>query len=515
MLTELTATRAAAIALNRIADRLESQFRLPSAYQVIYGIMPGGCYGPANQPGDIQIGKFEEPWIVTSPQDGKATIDLGNYELLLNESHSQIQIINKQTGEVTNIWGDPHIDWNKDGRTDADFWTKTTFQLEDGTKITIGTEPWKGNEDMFVASEITITNGDRAIQVTGISQNELCDLKIEQSDIGGQLLDWAVTDGFVVQENPNGDGWINPETGKLATQEDFNITKPGVCKPYEFSQQLGQALGVFLLTGSALDLMGLASATRPNGQGNDNGVDRFPLPDLTGGVSGPLFPPRPEISKEAVIYRETDIFGRPTKVVIDAGCGNDNIHIHTNRNGSVVVTVNGESHYFSAAEARNLEVRGGRGNDTITSSGEQSPFSKKFCGETKLTIDGGRGNDVILGGAGAETIRGGRGNDVIFGGAGNDTISGGRGADVILAGSGADKVDGGSGNDYIHGGRGNDTLLGNRGRDHLVGGAGNDYLNGGRGFLDTAVGGPGWDKVDSAIQLDHPDFPRGFAKLLR
>ncbi|MDO5288223.1 MAG: DUF1521 domain-containing protein [Pseudomonadota bacterium] len=188
-------------------------------------------------------------WTVNNPGNGKANVDLGNYELQLDEKNSQIKIVNKQNGEVTNIWGDPHIDWNKDGKTDADFWGKTTFQLEDGTKITIDTEPWKGGKDMYVASEVTVTRGDHAMKISGISQNELGDLKVEYADRGGQALDWAVTDGFTVHENAKGEGWINPDTGKLATQEDFNITKPGAEKPYEFTQQFGQALGLYLMTG--------------------------------------------------------------------------------------------------------------------------------------------------------------------------------------------------------------------------------------------------------------------------
>jgi Ca2+-binding RTX toxin-like protein len=509
MSIELGAARAAAVMMSRIADRPEAQFQLPSAYQIKYGLMqngnkanilPSGCC----QPGFDSIGP-EKPWVVTPSGRGKATIDLGNYELLLNEESSQIQIVNKQNGEVTNIWGDPHIDWNKDGKTDADFWSKTTFQLEDGTKITIDTEPWKGNDNMYVASEITITQGERAIQVTGISQNELGDLKIEQSDFGGGLADWAVTDGFVVQENPNGEGWINPETGKLATQEDFNITKPDVFKPYEFTQERNKALGTFLHTGVMPD----PKVTIPPGE-----VTIMPLPGnsepIFGGGPGPVKPPC-HIG-EATVSRETDFLGRPTKTVIDAGAGNDRINIHTNRDGSVVVTVNNEKYHFSAAEARNLEVRGGNGNDTITSSGEQSAVSKAWCGETKITIDGGSGNDIISGGTGAETIRGGAGNDHIDGGDGNDSIRGGRGNDYINGGRGNDYLDGGQGNDtivggdgndHIHGGQGNDYIFGGNGNDAISGGRGNDYINGGSGNdrlqgnrgIDTIVGGAGNDII--------------------
>lgn len=142
---------------------------------------------------------------MTQPCDGKATIDLGDqYELVLNENKSQIIVRNKETGEETNIWGDPHVDWNSDGKTDVNFWEKTTFQLEDGTKITVDTEKFKNN-DMNVANDITITKGDKVIQVTGLSQNEKGDMQIHQSDRGGQLMELLVTDGFVVQENADGE----------------------------------------------------------------------------------------------------------------------------------------------------------------------------------------------------------------------------------------------------------------------------------------------------------------------
>jgi hypothetical protein len=234
---------------------VDVKFNLPSLFNIKCGFQPQSHCG-LPKPTHMGCKPFcppkceSEEWTVCQGEDGKATIDLGdNYTLELNEKKSQIIITNKETGEKTNIWGDPHVDWNGDGKTDVDFWGKTTFQLEDGTKITIDTEKWKGNDNMYVANDITITKGDKAIQITGLSQNEIGDMQIEQSEFGGQVLDWAVTDGFVVQENTCGEGWVNPETGELATQEDFNVTKPGAEKPYEFTQAFGQFLGLFLMTG--------------------------------------------------------------------------------------------------------------------------------------------------------------------------------------------------------------------------------------------------------------------------
>ncbi|RRD57994.1 DUF1521 domain-containing protein [Comamonadaceae bacterium OH2545_COT-014] len=228
-----------------------------------------GCCKPC---GTFTPAKPDAKWTVNNSGDGKATVDLGKYELQLDERSSQIKIVNKANGEVTHIHGDPHIDWNKDGKTDADFWTKTTFQLEDGTKITIDTVPWKGNSNMTLADTVTVTRGDNALQIKGLSQNELGDMTVEYADRGGQALDWAVTDGFVVHENTKGEGWINPATGKLATQEDFNITKPDAVKPYEFTQELGQAFGLFLATGF-LGGLGLGGALDLGWRTGDSSTD--------------------------------------------------------------------------------------------------------------------------------------------------------------------------------------------------------------------------------------------------
>ena len=101
--------------------------------------------------------------------------------------------------------------------------------------------------------------------------------------------------------------------------------------------------------------------------------------------------------REATVTTEHG-FGGQNKTILDAGKGNDNIHVHTNRNGSVDVSVNGQKFHFTAQQAKNLEIRGGSGNDTITSSGHS------HCSQPNITLNGGKGNDVIVGGDGNEKI---------------------------------------------------------------------------------------------------------------
>lgn len=170
-------------------------------------------------------------WQIFNKGDGTATIKLdGPYELRLNEKNSEIKIINTKTNEETRIWGDPHVDYNKDGKNDFDFWGTTTFKLENGTKITINTEPWKGNKNMYVANNIVVTKGQQSLVIDGLSQNKHGDLKIHQG-LNGHKLDALVADGkLTLRENPNGVGWLN-EKGQMVTQHDGNRTKIDPHKP--------------------------------------------------------------------------------------------------------------------------------------------------------------------------------------------------------------------------------------------------------------------------------------------
>ncbi len=62
--------------------------------------------------------------------------------LEIDERNSEMTIFNETTGESTRIWADPHVDVNGDHK--FDFYGTTTFELANGTKITINTEPPAG-----------------------------------------------------------------------------------------------------------------------------------------------------------------------------------------------------------------------------------------------------------------------------------------------------------------------------------------------------------------------------------
>ncbi|AHE54833.1 DUF1521 domain-containing protein [Sphingomonas sanxanigenens] len=227
--------------------------QLPSQFALLGGTMqpplrPGASPIFAPQPG--------AQWSASLTSEHTGNIDLGDgYTMRLDERSSEIMIHNEKTNEWTRIWGDPHVDVN--GERAFDFWGTTTFTLENGTKVTIDTEQWGGNPDAYVASKVTVTNGDRAIVVDGISQNEIGDLEISMSD-NGALIDAATRDGFVLHENATGLGWRSELTGEVARHADLEITKPGeLYGPGSTAPSFGEireALGTFLMFGIAVGI---------------------------------------------------------------------------------------------------------------------------------------------------------------------------------------------------------------------------------------------------------------------
>jgi|GEM_PF-3447295 len=111
-----------------------------------------------------------------------------------------------------------------------------------------------------------------------------------------------------------------------------------------------------------------------------------------------------------------------------------------------------------------------------------------------VTLIGNAGNDTLIGGSANDLLQGGDGNDSIQGNAGNDIIDGNAGHDTLLGGDGNDTLTAGTGDDALSGGNGNDKLSGDLGNDTLLGGNGNDSLLGGLGN-DVLIGGIGNDTL--------------------
>jgi hypothetical protein len=194
-----------------------------------------------------------------------AKVDLGDgYHLQIDERNSEMTIVNDKTGQSTRVWGDPHVDVN--GERKFDFYGTTTFQLDNGTKITINTEQGQGNPNVYFASQVVVTKGSNAVVIDGISQQQTGDLAVTVSN-NGYALDAANRDGFTVLENSK--GW-ETELGQDVTQAQADITRPGAMYgPGSDAMSLaevGTAIGGFLLFGNMLSL-GLDASVRGNGNG--------------------------------------------------------------------------------------------------------------------------------------------------------------------------------------------------------------------------------------------------------
>ncbi|MEY4561519.1 MAG: hypothetical protein RLZZ618_796 [Pseudomonadota bacterium] len=160
----------------------------------------------------------------TSMQGGQAVFENDNYRIVADDNNT-VTINNKHTGETYQAWGDPHM--KIDGVDTFDFWGTTTFKLEDGTKVTIETTPWKNDPSMTLSSRVTITNGDYGVRISGVDSNTSGDLTVEEGKGWGTMIDDFMADGNVLNENPAGKGFVAIDrngTVKAVDQAYINAT---------------------------------------------------------------------------------------------------------------------------------------------------------------------------------------------------------------------------------------------------------------------------------------------------
>jgi hypothetical protein len=139
------------------------------------------------------------------------TIKLDNgYELKFDNERQSWHITDAE-GNSVNIWGDPHVAENDGGRWD--FKQDSTFVLDDGTKITVHTRP-SGN-GQTVTDSVTITQGDQAIEVTGVADNNV---RISEVMNNGREIDAAHNDGYVFFEENGVDDWTTAD-GETITSD--------------------------------------------------------------------------------------------------------------------------------------------------------------------------------------------------------------------------------------------------------------------------------------------------------
>lgn len=200
----------------------------------------------------------------TTMSGGKVCFENDSYTITAGDDNS-VTVHNKQTGETYQVWGDPHV--NVDGQHAFDFWGTTTFQLDDGTKVTIQTTPWAGNPDMTVSSKVTITNGDYGVQITGVDSNQVGDLKFEETQHFGGLLDRLVADGNTLHENPAGKGFLGVDSeGRIRKVDQQYINETDLQKGGQLQQRVEDLLkkmsGLMAVAFVGGFLAGLAAVAR-------------------------------------------------------------------------------------------------------------------------------------------------------------------------------------------------------------------------------------------------------------
>lgn len=200
-------------------------------------------------------------------------------------------------------------------------------------------------------------------------------------------------------------------------------------------------------------------------------LDRTPLAISTDGGVG--------ISRE--VTWKLDDKGRRVEtmdqVVIRTGGEDDVVHVSQREDGSLDVTVNGQSTNIVLEDGQELAIRTGGGDDKVTVESNV---------EVNIDVDSGDGDDVIVAlGSGNDRIEAGNGDDTITVAEGGNYVDGGRGDDTIIATGGDSAVYGGYGedtiivtgdNNYIDAGRGNDNVTVTGDTNVIGGGRGNDTI---------------------------------------
>ena len=187
------------------------------------------------------------------------------------------------------------------------------------------------------------------------------------------------------------------------------------------------------------------------------------------------------------------------QLVFATGGANDRVGVSQRDDGTLDVTVNGESYEVRLARGQELTIRTGAGDDVIEVAANVTVNIVADTGDGADKIDiAGNGNHRIDAGAGDDSVNlSGRGRNDVFGGSGNDTIRGGSGVDVIYGGDGDDDIDGGAGRNYLEGGAGNDTLRSRGTGDMVSGGLGDDTIHAATG-ASSIHAGAGRDTVEGA-----------------
>jgi hypothetical protein len=142
---------------------------------------------------------------------GRATFENASYLISVGDDET-VLVANLASGESYLAWSPPQL-W-VDGEHAFDFFGTTTLLLEDGTKLTIETQPLADDPLATAANKVVITNHDYGVEVFGLSRAAPAgSLGFVETLAYGWLLDAVVGDGNTIVEQAAGPGFVGDADG--------------------------------------------------------------------------------------------------------------------------------------------------------------------------------------------------------------------------------------------------------------------------------------------------------------
>jgi flagellar basal body rod protein FlgF len=147
------------------------------------------------------------PPTTTRAVDGSVNFANQNYNINVSEN-GDININNKQTNEAYLIQNDLHV--KVDGVRAFYFEGTTSFELDDGTRITIDTAPRKAIDyAMLAATSVAIFDGraDYAVLIENLDRVREGEITFEEV-VGDAVVELIVDTGNQLDENLDGEGFV-------------------------------------------------------------------------------------------------------------------------------------------------------------------------------------------------------------------------------------------------------------------------------------------------------------------
>ncbi|RXJ72258.1 hypothetical protein CS022_17080 [Veronia nyctiphanis] len=134
----------------------------------------------------------------TGNQSDKVAWENDNYTITFDDNNASMKIVNKHTGEIYKVSGDPHLfigDQDEPGSMKhvGDFYNDGVITLDDGTQIHMNTEESKTGKwaGMTLLDTVTIVEPccNKATQISGLDMDSKQDLEVKEGSIH-EILGW-------------------------------------------------------------------------------------------------------------------------------------------------------------------------------------------------------------------------------------------------------------------------------------------------------------------------------------